>query len=325
MDCKSAKNQRKAFTLVELLVVIAIIGVLVALLLPAVQAAREAARRASCVNNLKQIGVAMHNFLDAQRAFPPGRVGGQNGDKCGISPNVQSTGASGFAATLPFLEGQEMYDMIVVEKGGIFNYAISPKWFTYPENVNFVKLRPSVFVCPTSTVQPVCKECSGYDPGEKVAGIGTYALCHGTYGPGVSVTGPPAEDDVGQTVMCANTGMFLYKIRRKPKQITDGLTKTFAVGEVVGGDTQSGYSPWAYASRHEGSLRTTLNPLNTPVGKFGTYRTESWGFLNGAFASEHPGGGNFLRADGSVEFVSEEINHDTYQEFATIASQPFLP
>ena len=118
--------------------------------------------------------------------------------------------------------------------------------------------------------------------------------------------------------------MFLYKFRRKPKQITDGLTKTFAVGEVIGGDTQSSWNPWAYASRHEASLRTTLNPLNTPVGQPTAY-TDSYGAFNGAFASEHPGGGNFLRADGSVEFVSEEIDHDTYQEFATIASQPFLP
>jgi len=151
-------------------------------------------------------------------------------------------------------------------------------------------------------------------------------MCHGTYGPGVSIPGgSPNGGDAGRIVCCQNTGLFVYKFRRKAKHVTDGLSKTFAAGELVGGDQTNGHSAWAYGSRHESSLRTTTSPLNTPPGTGANVRNESWGILNGAFGSEHAGGGNFVFADGSVDFVNEEINYDVYQDFATIASQPHVP
>jgi prepilin-type processing-associated H-X9-DG protein len=130
--------------------------------------------------------------------------------------------------------------------------------------------------------------------------------------------------DIGPISLCGNTGMFVYVNRRKPKQITDGLSNTFAAGEIKGGDTNDGYSLWAYGSRHESTLRTTTNALNSPPGQppSGT-RNEPWGNLNGAFGSDHVGNGaNFLYGDGHVEFISEDIDFDLYQDLATIASQP---
>jgi prepilin-type processing-associated H-X9-DG protein len=119
--------------------------------------------------------------------------------------------------------------------------------------------------------------------------------------------------------------MFVFALRRKAGQITDGLSKTFAAGEIKGMDTLDGYSLWAYGSRHESSMRTTLNVLNEKPGG-GTTRPESWGsHYNGAFGSDHPGGANFVFGDGHVEFVSDNINYAQYQNYATIASQTPQP
>jgi prepilin-type N-terminal cleavage/methylation domain-containing protein/prepilin-type processing-associated H-X9-DG protein len=326
VDCRPARNQPRGFTLVELLVVIAIIGILVALLLPAIQAAREAARRSSCVNNMKNVGVAMHNYLSARKEFPPGRngCGGSTASPCNCPAGDAATdGSSGFVMMLPYLEDQKMYDMAHIEKGGVFNWGMSPKWELDPEKDAMVRIRPQILVCPSNQSRPTCEGCVG-KPGfaviETQAGTSSYALCHGTYGPNVFIGG----SDLGPRSLCGNTGMFNYSVRKKPQQIPDGLSKTFAAGEVRGGDTNDGYSLWAYGSRHESSLRTTTNALNslpgTPVG--GT-RNEVWGKLNGAFGSEHSGGGaNFLYGDSHVEFISEDIEDALYQDLATTASQP---
>ncbi|MEX0642540.1 MAG: DUF1559 domain-containing protein [Pirellulales bacterium] len=328
--CKWNCRGRSGFTLVELLVVIAIIGILVALLLPAIQAAREAARRASCTNNMKQVGIAMHNFLSARGQFPPGRNGCASTSgtttlppcQCPASPGT-ADGSSGFVMMLPYLEDQKMYDMAHIETGGVFNWHIS-SWSSDPDKDAMVRIRPATLVCPSNQARPTCEGCvgkPGFHPIETVAGTSSYALCHGTYGPQTLIGGTA----VGPVTLCGNTGMFNYSVRKKPKHITDGLSKTFAAGEIKGGDTNDGYSLWAYGSRHESTLRTTFNALNTPPGNE-IQRTETWGKLNGAFGSDHGGGGaNFLYGDGHVEFISEDIDNDLYQDLATTASQPPIP
>ena len=316
----------RAFTLVELLVVIAIIGVLVALLLPAVQAAREAARRTQCTNNLKQIGLALHNHLEALKVFPAGHSG-RYGNTAADAPcpiaspttdRVKKHAASGFVLLLPYIEDQSIYDLARFDLGGIFNYYMS--WYN-GERKQLVRMRPPIFVCPSSTAEPTCTPCvgkSGWAPEYWDSGTGTYALCQGTYGPRVF---PLGQSDVGPISSCDNTGMFVYSLPRKPSKITDGLSNTFAAGEVKAPDTLDSYSVWAYGSRYESSLRVTTNLVNTEPGK-GQVRIESWGSRNnGAFGSEHPGGVNFLFGDGHVIFVSDDIDYDAYQDFATIASQ----
>lgn len=318
-------STRRAFTLVELLVVIAIIGVLVALLLPAVQAAREAARRSQCVNNLKQMGVALHNHADVLKEFPAGRRGceGGLGAPCPCSSSNDKSGASAFLAAMPYLEENEAYLSIKTQLDQIFNWSLSPKWETRPENavvLALTKTRPTIFKCPSNTSEPLCVGCvangSGYNPAELQSGTGTYAFCHGTY----QLAGSTA--DLAPKPLCGDNGMFVHRVRRKPKHITDGLSKTFAVGEIRGADTIHGYSLWAYASRWESSLRTTNNVLNEQLGKGTHTRTEGWGAIyNAAFSSDHPSGAHFLYGDGHVEFTSEDINYNLYQELATIASQ----
>ncbi|MGD9128657.1 MAG: DUF1559 domain-containing protein, partial [Planctomycetia bacterium] len=150
-------RRQKGFTLVELLVVIAIIGILIALLLPAIQAAREAARKLGCANNLKQIGLGIMNYESTHHHFPPGRVGcdrDSTGNYCnGIHQEVAT---SGFVAILPHLELQNIYDL--------FNFSSGPwteqdaSWITVGSNRDAVAQRPPVFVCPSDTAEPFYKD-----------------------------------------------------------------------------------------------------------------------------------------------------------------------
>jgi prepilin-type N-terminal cleavage/methylation domain-containing protein/prepilin-type processing-associated H-X9-DG protein len=332
MSRRSGPARRfRGFTLVELLVVIAIIGVLVALLLPAVQAGREAARRTQCVNNLQQIALAMHNHLATLQVFPAGSSG-RIGNSAQDAPCPIRTGdidvhfASGFVMILPYIEDGVLSDMAHFELGGIYNQSgtYGSKWYN-GERMQLVRLRPSVFVCPSSTADPTCTQCfqkSGWDASYWEAGTGTYALCQGTYGPRVF---PYGQSDVGPIALCGNSGMFVYGLPRKPSKITDGLSNTFAAGEVRAPDTLDSYSVWAYGSRYESSLRVTTNLLNTSPGR-GQVRVEPWGSRNnGAFGSEHPGGANFVFGDGHVTFVSDDIDYGMYQDLATIASQAPQP
>jgi len=309
-------------------VVIAIIGILIGLLLPAVQAAREAARRMQCANNLKQIGLAMHNHADALGVFPAGSSA-QIGGGAGSAPCPTGKGdidlayASGFVLLFPYIEGKTLYDMAHFELGGVFNYSGTyggTRWYN-GDRKKLVQLRPPVFVCPSSTAEPTCTQAfqrSGWSAYDWESGTGTYALCHGTYGPKVF---PFGQSDVGALALCGNTGMFVYGLPRRPAEITDGLSNTFAAGEVRAPDTLNGYSLWAYGSRYESSMRVTTNLLNTASGT-GKVRVESWDSINnGAFASEHPLGANFVFGDGHVTFVSDNVDYTAYQDFATIASQ----
>ncbi|MCC7476014.1 MAG: DUF1559 domain-containing protein [Pirellulales bacterium] len=312
---------------------IAIIGILVALLLPAIQSAREAARRASCVNNLKQVGVALHNYLSSHKTFPPGRYGcnsaGTSGPPCRCPTGVNLTqGSSTFVLLLPYMEDAAMYESAHVQEGGVFNWAMSPAWFSYADRAAVARLRPTILVCPSNTALPRCELCvgSGWYPIEGEAGTSSYAMCQGTYGP-LDMPYNPSKgaqesSDIAPMSLCGNSGMFNMGIWLKPSKVTDGLSHTLACGEIRGGDTYNGYSLWAYASRHESSLRTTKNPINTLPGS-GIVRTESWGARNnGAFGSEHAGGGcNFLLGDGSVDSLQDSIDQAVYDDFATIASQ----
>ena len=327
------RQTRKGFTLVELLVVIAIIGVLVALLLPAVQAAREASRRASCVNNLKQVGLALVNYESAKKVFPAGRHGcdlpiasGKNA--CGCSPEgVKEDGASAFVELLPFLEYSELYDMVHYERGGIWSYVDSPVdytnfFFTDPDRKRLVTTRISVMVCPSSSAGPRCPTCEGL--GDSEAAVGSYAAMHGRRNRFID---DPAGIVSKSNVRCLNDGLFNYKFKRKVKQMTDGTSKTIAFGEVLAPDTPDGQNLWSQAWHGGGGMRNTVNPINTPPGRVPPGATPADPYAectygpcwNGAFGSEHTGGANFCFADGHVTFVSELISTTVYEAAATYA------
>jgi len=299
-------KRRIGFTLVELLVVIAIIGILVALLLPAIQAAREAARRSECSNNLRQIALAAANYESAAKVFPPGRMGSDCSDYYGLAPtsgaamkrDMQRQGTSGFAMLLPTLELQQLYDQIGWHMGSLnpANCGLGPSaanWRTTIPNVAEVLLtRPSVFVCPSSTDKKSLGEWA----------TGTYALSHGSNGPSQGIS----------AAVKVNNGMFVYIESYRIADCLDGLSNTFFVGEVVGSDTSNGANCWMIAGRHLDALRTTDNPLNTPVGAGVVYSG-----ANGAFASRHPGGGQFALGDGSVRFVNENVDLAIYRAAST--------
>jgi prepilin-type N-terminal cleavage/methylation domain-containing protein/prepilin-type processing-associated H-X9-DG protein len=304
--------RRNGFTLVELLVVIAIIGILIALLLPAVQAAREAARRMQCTNHLKQIGLALHNYESSKKCYPPGRMGcdGWTDDVCKNNAGWARPGTSGFVMILPFLELQSLYDQFVpFAKGAVYPAApgdsddgTTSGWETAKID-KAMEVRPPVFVCPTDN----SKEVVGDDA------TGSYALCMGTNGPTYK---PSGIDQVG--VKHYNTGLFMYRTAYKPRDITDGLSHTFFAGEVMKSDIVESYNRWVVASRHLDSLRNTENPVNTLPGQGSCL--DLYGYkANGAFGSKHTGGANFVFADGHVSFISENIDLTTYRALSTRA------
>lgn len=312
-SCFRTGKARKGFTLVELLVVIAIIGILIALLLPAVQAAREAARRSQCTNNLKQIVLAMANYEDSIKSLPPGRMGSDCSDYYGLAPisgtnikyDYQRQGTSGFVPLLPYLELKSLHDQIGFQMGAIApaNCNLGPStsgWLNLIPNYDqLFRTRPSVFVCPTNRDEPLYT----VNNPTPVYSTGCYALCSGSIGP---------SQGISAAVKAGNTGMFMYIRSMKYADCADGLSNTFFVGEVIKVHTAEGVNRWWIAGRHTDSLRTTDNPLNTPPGKGVVY-----GSNNGAFGSYHPGGGNFGFGDGTVRFISETIDLAVYRALST--------
>ncbi|MDO4574434.1 MAG: DUF1559 domain-containing protein [Planctomycetia bacterium] len=307
----AAPHPGPGFTLVELLVVIAIIGMLVGLLLPAVQQAREAARRMQCTNNLKNIVLAMLNHESAHQSFPPARMGcdGTCPDLGNSQPSDQRYGSSGFLQVLPQLEQQSLYDSL--NYGKILptsEDSTVSDWKNVKSVVTstYLATRPAVFICPTSTMLPT------YESNTKYA-TGCYAMCAGTNGPSTT-TGP-----IGNDVKYKNDGVFFYRKRMNVAEIRDGLSRTLFIGEVTNGHQAGATNAWFQSSRHIDCFRTTDNPLNTPFEQ--GVVLELYGYkANGAFASEHAGGANFAFGDGHVEMLHEGIDHTgVYQPLSTRA------
>ncbi len=286
----SVTRQRhvRGFTLVELLVVIAIIGVLVALLLPAVQSAREAARRMQCLNNLKQIGLACHNYHDSFNQFPPGEANGTYG------------GSSGFVAILPYMEQQNAYQLYDFAKGN-----------SDPLNQQVVAQRISAFICPTcifSRKVPI----PGCDANNRAPG--TYAFSSGSLDPyGSIASGNP------------NNGAIVNGVSGGPVNfgsISDGSSNTLLSGEshwsfqdytftsgACSGQIRGGFSYWS-SPYPLATLFTTLGPFNPQ-----TMSGDSKRLMN--FRSNHPGGVNMGNCDGSIRFWSDNIDHVLLDGLAT--------
>ena len=299
--------RKKGFTLVELLVVIAIIGILIGMLLPAVQSVREAARRVTCQNNLRQIGIALLNYESSFMSLPPGRVGCDDiGEQMQVSQchsaltSEEKNGASGFVAILPQLEQGNLSEALRVENGGLWNRDVDDLdwWRNFPMKRSGIQVQLPVFWCPSESGK---RESDVYQP--ILAATSSYAFSNGSLGP----------DNPVHTTKYKNDGAFFYHTKIRLADVGDGLSNTFFAGEVVRPDTNESSNVWSYAIANGDCLRTTTNPLNTRPGDGIVVELR-----NGAFGSSHPGGGMFLYGDGHVNFVDDSIQISTYRGFSTI-------
>lgn len=304
--CDANPRCRSAFTLVELLVVIAIIGVLVALLLPAVQAAREAARRSQCQNHLKQMGLALHNYSDSYGTFP----GGMEVDLSIHCTASDCRGNSMWTRMLPYIELQTIADKYDDKLG--YNVA---------NHMNVLGEVPiAVYKCPSDGKYSTIRNRRNYFG---VAG-GRERHSHGWRG------------DVFLD------GIFNINNRRKLGEVTDGTSVTLAIGESVhpqlwgmgpgyGIATQGGPVGWMWggaclkpacapADRSYGrDVRNAKYPINAKVALLADNENDS------PFGSLHPGGASFVFADGHIGFLRQGLDMTTYQLLAACQDGEPIP
>jgi prepilin-type N-terminal cleavage/methylation domain-containing protein/prepilin-type processing-associated H-X9-DG protein len=296
-------NRNRGFTLVELLVVIAIIGVLVALLLPAVQAAREAARRSQCLNHLKQLGLAVHNFEGPRKELPLAYTNQSFPGKNNWAPFV-----------LPYLEQQNLVD----------GYDLTIDWWVNP-NRALVALRLPVLQCPSTPDPMRIQDKPETTPPNKTGAVGDYFTPAGVH-PDINLVLPTADQ--------VNTASDLRGVicwhsatnqQNTLSAILDGTSNSIMIGECAGREdvwrrrvkTPFNFTSTPKVRARGGAWATTDNAYEIgqrkawdaafgPIpGNVAINNSNEWGHC---FYSFHPGGANFLFADGSVRFYGETTN-----------------
>lgn len=319
------QNERKAFTLVELLVVIAIIGILIALLLPAVQAARAAARRSSCTNNLKQCALALHNYHDAYRKFP------------GIGSS-SSRAFSILAKILPYAEQANLQDLIDFSSP-IYSGGMGGPKTIHPNNEVAAGTLVTMFRCPSDGQEDLFDQfdCDA-SAGQAYRGSNVVA-CTGS------------GRDSYWDLRSRTDGLFYYDSACAFKNMTDGSSNAIVFSEtLLGNGVASGPQPerphdavawighgsnqnpdlpalasgpvWAwhgyrgYAWILGKSYSTTFNTYATPNPPYADVCQLAYGWF--AARSYHPGGANVALGDGSVRFVSETVELSTWRNLGSI-------
>ena len=286
----ASHGKARGFTLVELLVVIAIIGILIALLLPAVQAAREAARRMQCTNNMKQMALAAHNYASAyQDKFPYGNTGGH---KHGL-----------FTFILPFMEMTQIYDELDLDGN------------TLDEHHRYTPI--PAYSCPSYTSEKLVTKYTGVEEYLNGWQLTYQGVCGVFYNDGDVHDGDLYYGEIPRN------GLFGWQFQRRIGEVSDGTSHTLMMGEYVvrtpSDSVESNVRCWVLGANESlntqiGSyaLKAVQTAVNTPVRTWGDFP-----FNHMPFSSDHPGGANFSLGDGSVSFLQEEMDFEVYQAMAT--------
>lgn len=305
----SSTTRAMGFTLVELLVVIAIIGVLIGLLLPAVQSAREAGRRSACQNKVRQIGLALLNYHDSYQVFPPGASGDANSVSIGGAPESFSPPArlSFHVRILPFIEQADLFSKADLKK----SYDELPYTGIVSGTAKFGDIVIDTFLCPSASVfrsqSTAANETGstshyigimgprGQIPGRPTGTVYEYSL-------GGSFGGPAKQGTLG-----VNSKVSLAKI-------TDGTSSTLMLGELSWRNANC-FRVWTRGYFTAGGSATSCKNVRNPIGS--TPFNGSNNFNDVSFGSDHPGGAMFCKADGSVSFLNDSILWDVYISLAS--------
>lgn len=303
---KNVLATRRAFTLVELLVVIAIIGILIGLLLPAVQAAREAARRMQCTNNLKQIGLALHNYHDVNGAFPSAWRG-----YCADGKKPCVYGAPGWAwsaAILPFMEQNSLYSQADLK---------AP--ITTDRNAVARTLWLKAFACPSeSSVGKTFNLAESglleadHDHDHGCDHLKSIVFASANYAASLGTTDVHDAEDyedggIYEDTVFESNGAFFHNSELGMNAFTDGTSATIFIGERVA--KKKHFTTWAGMPAGDGCLPALVS--GTFYGGF-----HNDGNRHG-FSSNHSGGANFLFGDGAARFLSSTIDDATVRALAT--------
>lgn len=300
------RKPRRGFTLIELLVVIAIIAILIALLLPAVQQAREAARRSSCKNNLKQYGLALHNYHDVYGMFP---IGGQNWGNPHIGWQVR---------VMPQMEQGNLYQELNLNGDATWNKVLSNGKRLRQTSVPYAR-------CPSDTSDDTWADRFW---GSYCGSLGSQSTpSNGGDCEHFQQFAQPGSAAHGNTLGKSNLSGVFTRLGSsiKIKDISDGTSNTIMVGEILMRCTDHREGPWHYngGGNAHASTVVPINTMTTCVDSEAQatakgyphpecFSKDNWNYSWG-FRSEHAGGAQFLFGDGSVKFLSENIDHRTYQ------------
>jgi prepilin-type N-terminal cleavage/methylation domain-containing protein len=300
------QQRRQGFTLIELLVVVAIIGILIGMLLPAVQKVREAANRMKCANNLKQIGIALHNYHDGMGRFPSGtndtyKPNYSAANWCDADSDVTSAREPWTVAILPFLEDQARYAK--------FNLNAQ---FTTTSNIVGTAQNNTQFLTNNRHYQ-----CPSDPNSTPTANNNNYFAVQG------GGTTPDCSTQAATRVFFRN-GIIYFQSQTRMADVLDGTSNVFLVGETKYCLTPLGRSDGAHVSWASGgkifndgfgvplTMAATMLQPNSIAGSGATQDTLT--YQSRVFGSFHVRGTNFLLADGSVQFISDNINLSTFQQ-----------